>query len=252
MNLLLARPWEIESDGILQITGVRRDHLANVVGVTPQSQIRIGFPDSCQGMGVVDSVGDSIRIRHELNPADPPDSPTPLIHIILAMPRPKVLGRILSHMAALGVASIRLVRSWHVEKSYLQTDLTKESKSRELLLDGLEQARDTRVPQFEVFPLFRPFVEDELDRKLPHSKRILAHPTDASPMAKAMIGRSDSVVIAIGPERGWTPFECDLLAEHGFERVSLGARILRVETALTAAVSQVQLLQSMAALAEDQ
>lgn len=251
MNLLLARLQEIENPQTLRISGARRDHLADILGVVPGSEVRIGFPDSCQGVGVVESVGDIIRIKHSLDLSAPPESPIPLIHIILAMPRPKVLGRVLSHLAAQGVASISLIRSWHVEKSYFQTELTKESKSREQLLDGLEQARDTRLPKFAIYPLFRPFVEDVLDEIVPVKGRILAHPVEAQPMSTLRVAARRPVTIAIGPERGWTPFECELFEAHGFERFSLGKRILRVETALTAAVAQIQLLQDLANLALD-
>ena len=42
------------------------------------------------------------------------------------------------------------------------------------------------------------------------------------------------VLIAIGPEGGWNDFELRLLEAHGFTRVGLGPRTLRVDTACTA------------------
>ncbi|MCL2127845.1 MAG: RsmE family RNA methyltransferase, partial [Treponema sp.] len=43
------------------------------------------------------------------------------------------------------------------------------------------------------------------------------------------------VILAIGPERGWSDRERDLLEEAGFLRLSLGSRALRTETACVAA-----------------
>jgi len=40
------------------------------------------------------------------------------------------------------------------------------------------------------------------------------------------------LVLAVGPDGGWVPFEADLLEKHGFRPFSLGPRILRVETAV--------------------
>jgi RsmE family RNA methyltransferase len=42
-------------------------------------------------------------------------------------------------------------------------------------------------------------------------------------------------VLAIGPERGWSDRERDLLEDSGFLRMSLGRRALRTETACVAA-----------------
>ncbi len=245
MNLLLARPEEVESPHLIRLVGSRRDHLVDVLDVRVGSSIRIGFPDGPQGEGVVESVGDSVVLRHNLDPAGKPSTTLPLIHILLAMPRPKVLGRVLSHLAALGVASICLVRSWHVEKSYFQSDLLEEENLRLALLEGLEQACDTRIPKLEIYRLFRPFVEDSMDSLWPQSNRLLAHPYDSIPMSRVSLVDSQETTIAIGPERGWTPFECELLGTHGFSAVNLGPRVLRVETALTTLVAQVQLLQQL-------
>jgi len=46
--------------------------------------------------------------------------------------------------------------------------------------------------------------------------------------------------VAIGPERGWSARERDLLRARGFELVHLGPRVLRTETACVAAVAVVK------------
>ena len=48
----------------------------------------------------------------------------------------------------------------------------------------------------------------------------------------------DACVLAIGPEGGFIPYEVEKLEEAGFDRIHLGSRILRVETAVTAIVSK--------------
>ncbi|UCC44665.1 MAG: RNA methyltransferase, partial [Candidatus Zixiibacteriota bacterium] len=52
----------------------------------------------------------------------------------------------------------------------------------------------------------------------------------------------DRVVVAVGPEGGWVDFEIDLMENHGFQRFRLGPWVLRVETAVSAALAQVELL----------
>ena len=46
------------------------------------------------------------------------------------------------------------------------------------------------------------------------------------------------MLLAVGPEGGWTDEEVALLEEHGFARYSLGSRILRTDTATVALLAQ--------------
>ena len=43
--------------------------------------------------------------------------------------------------------------------------------------------------------------------------------------------------IAVGPEGGWSPEECQLARDHDWQTIGLGPRTLRIETAALAAVS---------------
>jgi RsmE family RNA methyltransferase len=47
------------------------------------------------------------------------------------------------------------------------------------------------------------------------------------------------VTLAIGPEGGFIPYEIDMLKAAGFEDVSFGERILRVEHAVAALVGRI-------------
>lgn len=65
----------------------------------------------------------------------------------------------------------------------------------------------------------------------PTERRVLAHPSDAPLRNSAAVG---PVIVAIGPEGGFTDDEVALAAGVGWEIVSLGPRILRIETAAIA------------------
>jgi len=58
--------------------------------------------------------------------------------------------------------------------------------------------------------------------------------------AVALPGPPAAVVLALGPERGWSPAERDLLRSEGFALAHLGPRVLRAETAAVAAVAIVK------------
>ncbi|MFA5524482.1 MAG: RsmE family RNA methyltransferase, partial [Tissierellales bacterium] len=78
--------------------------------------------------------------------------------------------------------------------------------------------------------LFKPFVEDRIPDIIKGTRAIVAHPI-ADKDCPRDIG--ERITLAIGPEGGFIPYEIDMLKEHGFKVVSLGQRILRVETAIS-------------------
>src|SRR5690606_26111522 len=101
----------------------------------------------------------AVRLHCKLT--EPPPSPLP-ITLLLGLPRPKMLKRILQSATVLGVKNIYLINSYRVEKSYWQTPFLSEKAIREQLVLGLEQGCDTVLPQVHLVKRFKPFVEDEL------------------------------------------------------------------------------------------
>ncbi len=88
---------------------------------------------------------------------------------------------------------------------------------------------------------FKPFVEDELDGLFPDHMKLLADPTGEKRIGDFKFD-DKRVLLAIGPEGGWTAYELGMLQEHGFERFNMGGRILRADTACVAAISVVNSL----------
>jgi RsmE family RNA methyltransferase len=83
--------------------------------------------------------------------------------------------------------------------------------------------------------LFRPFVEKELPSIARDSLALVAHPVAARECPRAV---TQPVTLAIGPEGGFIAQEIESLARVGFEPVSLGERVLRVETAVAALIAR--------------
>lgn len=156
--------------------------------------------------------------------------PAPLaVNLVLALPRPKVIKRVLLSVASLGVKRLYFINGFRVEKSYWQSPILSPAGIREALVLGLEQARDTRLPEVILRPLFKPFVEDELPTLIRGTLPLIAHPgaSECCPHAAAQ-----PVTLVIGPEGGFIPYELEKLVAVGCRPVQIGARILRVETAI--------------------
>jgi RsmE family RNA methyltransferase len=146
-----------------------------------------------------------------------------------------MLRRVFQTVAAMGVPRIILVNSYRVEKSFWQTPFLEPEAIREQLILGLEQARDSVLPEIVIEKRFKPFVEDRLPAITDGTLGLVGHPGNYPPCPR---GLNEPVTLAIGPEGGWIPYEIDLLGKAGLQPVQLGDRILRVETAVTALLAR--------------
>jgi 16S rRNA (uracil1498-N3)-methyltransferase len=141
------------------------------------------------------------------------------------------MNRLWAQLSALGVGRIMLTNAEKVERPYFDTHVLDEAHYRPLLIEGLQQAKDTRLPLVSIHRQFRVFVEDELDALSPDAVRFVADARASTPMQAAPDVR---VLLAVGPEGGWNSFELNLLLGHRFTPISLGARTLRSDTACIA------------------
>jgi RsmE family RNA methyltransferase len=164
------------------------------------------------------------------------------VTVILALPRPKVLRRLIMDMTSLGVNKLIIVNSYRSQKSYWQSPLLE--RIDEFVFEGLQQAIDTVPPVIEFKKRFKPFVEDEFPALLLDKEQdnaVIAHPY-ASQSWKSYLDSSHKEtmpkVLCIGAEGGWIDYEVDLLCHHGCTAVSLGDRILRTETVVSVLLGQ--------------
>jgi RsmE family RNA methyltransferase len=100
---------------------------------------------------------------------------------------------------------------------------------------GLEQSGDTILPTIRLHRLFVPFVRKELSGEIADKLALLAHPRGTIAVPRNV---DQPVVLAIGPEGGFIERELETFQEIGFTAVSLGPRILRVETAIACLVGR--------------
>ena len=236
MNLLLLHDEDFLPDGTARLTGRRLLHAREVLRAAAGDQLRVGRLGGLTGSGEVLRLDESELVLRVALTEPPP--PRPLVELLLAMPRPKALRRVLPAVASLGVDRIVLLNAARVEKSYFGSGVLEPGEVHRLLLEGLAQARDTRLPEVLLRDRFRPFVEDELDGLFPGTVRLVAHPAPGAAGAARLKTPSQRgrTVLAIGPEGGWVPFELELLEAQGFSRFSLGPRPLRVEVAIPCAL----------------
>jgi 16S rRNA (uracil1498-N3)-methyltransferase len=233
MNLILLARHEVDGDGNAHLTDARAEHIVRVLKATTGQAIRIGVIDGPMGRAEIQSsTSDGVTIHCTLEAAVPS---RPAVDLLLALPRPKVLRRLWAQLAAIGVGHIAVTNAARVERHYFDTHVLSAACYEPLLVEGLQQARDTRLPTISIHRQFRPLVEDRLDTLFGSGLRLLAHPGAGMSARQAVQERTDvRVALAVGPEGGWNDFERTLLESHGFRPVSMGARTLRSDTSCVA------------------
>lgn len=230
---MLLLPEDLVEPGLARLTGRRLEHVREVHRAKVGDDLALGLLGGAMGRGRVLRLEDGVlELALTLDQTPPPKLP---LTLVLAVPRPKVLNRVVAAAASLGVARLVLLNAWKVEKAYWASPKMQPESLREQLLLGLEQAKDTVLPDLRLARLFRPFVEDELPALLAGGTGLLAHPGAGGTPPKALAA---PITLAIGPEGGWIDAEVQSLLNAGLQPLDLGPRILRTETALAALVGR--------------
>lgn len=233
MNLLLLEDADFVATDRVVLAGRRLKHLQEVHRAAVGDSLRVGRLSGLMGSGTLLELTEQ-HAALQVSLDEPPPAKLPLT-LLLALPRPKMLKRVLQTVSAMGVPRLILLNSYRVEKSFWQTPFLAPEALREQLILGLEQARDTVLPEVLIEKRFKPFVEDQLPGIATGSLGLVGHPGDFPACPRAV---EQPVTLAIGPEGGWIPYEVDKLREAGLAPVQLGERILRVETAVPALLAR--------------
>ena len=232
MNIILLEPSDWLSDDIVLLTGRRHQHLFEVLRAQTGDTFRVGLLNGSRGAGKVIHINErEVRLNVNLNQAALPRHPCDLV---LALPRPKMLRRVLRTVAEMGVNNVHLIHSARVEKSFWQTPLLTADRIQRALSAGLERSGDTQLPAVHFHRRFRPFVEDQLPELVKERRCWIAHPGSEVGLADQ---RAESIIM-LGPEGGFVPFELAIATSVGALPVNLGDRTLSVDTAVTAALAQ--------------
>lgn len=225
MNIVLLKPEVLQQDEWC-ITDPRQiQHLQQHLAIKVGDTLKVGVLNHTRFLTEVREVSDQ---QIKVNLLEQQEIPKKLpVTLIVAMPRPKVLRRLVMDAVTLGVEKLVLLHSYRVDKSYWQTPFLNQIEHYVQL--GLEQAGDVIAPEIILEKRFKPFVEDRLSVWNQTQPTFVGHPYTEK---LAPIGFNQACQVMIGPEGGFIPYEIELLEKNGCQAVTLGNRILRTETAI--------------------
>ncbi len=256
MNIILFSRDEVygSSEMSLVLTDHRAEHIVKVLRADIGDKLRVGVVNGGRGHGIIEKIKKkypfSVQLRVVVDEKDVEDEP--VIDMVVGLPRPIMLRRILSQATALGVGRFFFINANRVEKSFWNSGLLEQQEYHAHLLAGLEQSGATRLPRVEFHKRFKPFVEDFLPaiiRRYSHS--IVADPRGDKTFQQVFVSGNGTaafpdnkqrVLLCVGPEGGWVDFELNRFERLGFSLCTIGERILKVDTAIVALHSRITTL----------
>ncbi len=231
MNLIIIKPAELQGTRAI-IGGSRARHIREVLGSEAGHEIRVGLLNGPVGRGTIRTLTDAcVEIECVL---DGPVPRVPQVSLILALPRPRVMKKLWSELSSLGVGHIILTNANRVERMYFDTHILQPEHYEEWIIDGLQQARDTRTPPVKICRKLTWVLQDLLPEYFSSHLRLFADPGAPATVRSQILSAPDAephVVLAVGPEGGWNDHEREAFAAHGFQFIGLGERTLRTDIA---------------------
>lgn len=225
MNCLLIEEAELDrATGRAKLAGRRRQHAEEILRARVGDSLRVGLIGGELGTGrILNLDREVLELDVSIQHAPPAKLP---LRLVIALPRPPVFRRLLSTIASLGVERLLVVGTARTEKSFWQSHVLEPAQIRSRLLLGIEQARDTILPETTMHRYFESLVDEILPSWVDQRRSFVAHPGAETECPHDV---DEPVTLFIGPEGGFIDHEIDRLVGIGFEPIGLGERILRVE-----------------------
>ena len=252
MNLILIRQSEVHR-GTIQIAldDPRSKHILKHLKKNVGDLLEIGIVDASRGVASLQAINGrwiTLQIREDSIPANNAsvEISTPKVTLILALAFPKRMKALWPVVASFGIHRIIIVRAALSDPEYNQSSVLNPKVYEPLILEGMSQGKHIRSIGVNVD------VEEPLSRELlgrfsfenkASTGKFFFDIDDERPPTNALDaildhldGEVSEVVLAIGPERGWTEMEAATFREEKFQAVSLGPPVLRVDTAVIASL----------------
>jgi 16S rRNA (uracil1498-N3)-methyltransferase len=228
LQRITINPTQINTDHIT-LTAPQQHYLTRVIRL--QTSDKFQAIDGTGKLYLAELNTDTARII-ELITTD--ELPQPII-LICALPKGNNFDDIVRACTELGVTEIVPAIS---DRTLLQPSLQKLQRWRKIVQEATEQSERTYIPTIVEPQTIRDIFTQPADVGYKYLCEARGeHPHLLTCLQFQPMDDNIPIVMAIGPEGGWTDAEIDLAIQNGFQLVSLGRQILRTITAPIVALS---------------
>lgn len=239
MNLLLLHSLENRSFTIDARKDSRcffhiRDHLRLAVGQT----LRFGVVGAGKGLACLTQASEQTFLFSVVEYAESFKETLIDCELYIALPRPQMVKRIVESCSTFGVKALHFIHTDKVEKNYWQSPVLHQDSLDHCLLLGAEQAGSTYLPSITLHqPLTKHAASFILQNNSTLESACVLHPGKFPALSRSALADHQSLLI--GPEGGFSERELHHFQSKKLPCYQIGSRILRVETAVVAALSRV-------------
>ena len=220
------------SDNRAALTGSHADHLVRVLRARVGQEFDIA-DGSMVRRGRITRIADD-RVEFELG-EELPSAASLHITLLLSIFKFDRMEWAIEKCTELGVATIVPVIAKRTDAHLASAATKRAERWRRIAIQAAEQSRRAAPPE-----IANPMKLKEA-RELGGALRIvLAESENHTSLYDVLQGASADILLAIGPEGGWTVEEVNAFRNEGWLSVSLGPTILRAETAAIAAIAITQ------------
>lgn len=231
MNIILFD--RLEKENAVAAGDARFQHIRDILKLGPGDEFSAGVVNGAKGKAKILTMGEE-GCTFSFTPTDPDAGDLYPVTLLIGQVRPICMRRILRECVDLGVSTLVLTTCDLTEKSYQSATLYTTGEYKKVLLDGAMQSGQTGVSEVR----FAKSVADALD-KVPSGARkiLLDNVIGKAKLSELRVEKGQKIVLAIGPERGFSDRERGIFLEAGYEPMLIGSRILRTETVASAATA---------------
>jgi 16S rRNA (uracil1498-N3)-methyltransferase len=219
--------------GEFQLDGPEAHHLATVRRFGPGDRITLFNGDGAEYPAEILSVQKKFAALQILAVQTVSRERTLPLTIAVAIPKGDRADFLVEKLTELGVTHLVPLST---ERSVVKTDETKVEKLARAVIEASKQCGRNQLMRVQAPQKWGAFCRLA---NLPTTRWQLHTGPDLTPLMHASTLDPAGVVLAIGPEGGWSEAELALGLAHGWQSISLGPRILRVETAALAAAARI-------------